>query len=864
MSDVAAPETLAAGQSHTTGQSHTGGQSHTRELGGGPGAAPRPMLVAALALAAGSAAAAPGLRLGEREGALALSVALGLGALAAARRAPRHAGIALLALAPAGAWRAAAEPGLQGPNAPIGGTLLEGPTATAFGAERWRLSSVPMPIELAPGIARQGERVTIDARSSAVQVAAGPHSDAHARTPITLRPRADELRRVESARRIEELTRQGPALASALADRSDGANEAGQEGGHGAREARRSTLAGLREHGLARLAGDAAPARAGLLAALLLGSRDGVSPSEGEVFTRTGTRHLLALSGLHFGLVAWLLGRPLARGMHRVLVACLCFAAAASAPLRVGRRLAAALAWTRRQGPGPLLGLAALAFVPLAGSGAPAARAAVALALASFAPVVRSGGSTSGRRPDPLSLWSVALALELLDEPSAALNVGVQLSYGATFALIVATRPTFERCLACLPGGGRIAPVDRGGRRRAALWRVPAERALRSAIGALAVGGVATAATLPFTWARFGEWSPVGILATPVIMPCVAAALVTGYGWLLAPDVIPRAAPGWSVELMVRALEWFDRAPLSPMVLPGASTAWLYAATALLICALREPPGGARARAGLAAGGLALLAPMLRPADEPLGLELVALDVGRGRALLLRAPECGVWLIDAGSGDRAGVARRAIAPTLRAWRTRTLGVVLTTGDRAHGGDLPWLTERFRVHTWCGAPPEAVGARTAPDTRRFDVDGRGGVAELALGGGAAPVIELVRSGGEDVRSLVVRYHGSAIAVVGDLDEGALGDLLARGWLDDRFEVAPQPAPAAPHRTGFDVVVLPSNGGAGRWLGALLDATRPRQAWSFDDRAGSAAAELARRAIRYADIATQGPQRFFVHN
>ena len=48
----------------------------------------------------------------------------------------------------------------------------------------------------------------------------------------------------------------------------------------------------------------------GLVAALLLGRREGVSPATLDLFTRTGTRHMLALSGLHVGLVAGALVWP--------------------------------------------------------------------------------------------------------------------------------------------------------------------------------------------------------------------------------------------------------------------------------------------------------------------------------------------------------------------------------------------------------------------------------------------------------------------------------------------------------------------------------------------------------------------------
>jgi ComEC/Rec2-related protein len=68
----------------------------------------------------------------------------------------------------------------------------------------------------------------------------------------------------------------------------------------------------------------------GLLEALVTGSREDVPPSLSEAFRRTGTLHVLALSGLHvgivYGLVVWILGF-LRRRALRVAAACVVLAA---------------------------------------------------------------------------------------------------------------------------------------------------------------------------------------------------------------------------------------------------------------------------------------------------------------------------------------------------------------------------------------------------------------------------------------------------------------------------------------------------------------------------------------------------------
>ena len=48
------------------------------------------------------------------------------------------------------------------------------------------------------------------------------------------------------------------------------------------------------------------PPNLALFSALILGERQGIGPELREPFNRAGLGHILAVSGLHLGLVAWL------------------------------------------------------------------------------------------------------------------------------------------------------------------------------------------------------------------------------------------------------------------------------------------------------------------------------------------------------------------------------------------------------------------------------------------------------------------------------------------------------------------------------------------------------------------------------
>ena len=92
----------------------------------------------------------------------------------------------------------------------------------------------------------------------------------------------------------------------------------------------------------AALVAGLAPDVSALGAALLLGRREAVDPDLNDAFARTGTMHLLAISGLHLQVLAYVLfcaflivGMPVEAGLPGLLVATLAYAAAGRV-LRLG------------------------------------------------------------------------------------------------------------------------------------------------------------------------------------------------------------------------------------------------------------------------------------------------------------------------------------------------------------------------------------------------------------------------------------------------------------------------------------------------------------------------------------------------
>ncbi len=145
-----------------------------------------------------------------------------------------------------------------------------------------------------------------------------------------------------------------------------------------------------------------------LVEALTLGSRTGMTEAHWNTLAATGTNHLVAISGLHVGLIAALVGWPISRLLR---------------PL--GQRNANLARWL----PLAVVALVCGAYALLAGFTVPTRRALIMVLVAGFV-------LTSGRQWRLWDAWLIALVLVLLLDPVAPLDMGFWLSFGAVACLI--------------------------------------------------------------------------------------------------------------------------------------------------------------------------------------------------------------------------------------------------------------------------------------------------------------------------------------------------------------------------------------------------------------------------------------------
>lgn len=348
-----------------------------------------------------------------------------------------------------------------------------------------------------------------------------------------------------------------------------------------------------------------------LPAALLLADVGGITPDIRQRFSDAGLIHVLAISGLHVGLVAGAI-ELLARA------------------LRVRRRAAAAVA-----------AAGALAYVGLLGFPPAALRSGSMLAAIALSRIRQ-------RPTSPWAVLAVGAAIPLASGVSVAASLGYQLSVIGVAALLAA---------------GALS-------RR---WSTLAERHdWRGTLGrAILASTAATAASAPIVAWHFGRLSLVGPLANIVAAPVVAFLQPLLFLALALAPVPPAAA--LAADAARPVLHLFDAVAAGAAALPGASVpvaptlvgaACLgVAMAALLVACVATFPG----RALVAAAAALTMAVWLPVTRRDTGrLELHLLDVGQGDAVALRTP-AGRWLlVDAGRVWRGGDAgRRTVLPYLR-------------------------------------------------------------------------------------------------------------------------------------------------------------------------------------------------------
>ena len=402
-----------------------------------------------------------------------------------------------------------------------------------------------------------------------------------------------------------------------------------------------------------------------LIPALVVGDRRGLTDDDWASLRRTGTSHLVAISGLHIGLLA-VVGYALGAWLWR-RSAWLC------------RRLAAPRA-------GALLGLLlAIAYAALSGFALPAQRALIMVAV--FVACVLLGRGTLAWH----ALGLAAMAV-LLRDPLAPLAPGFWLSFGAVaWIILIARMPLYA-----------AAPS----------W-------LRWPIVQLAL----SLGLLPLTAVWFGEVSVLGPLVNFVLIPIFAVLvpmLLLATAALLAGTALPIELLGFSLAGMLDGLNAVSRLQFGAMPF---ELDWLAAVPAGLGLALLF----LARRWSLRMLALVLIVPAFLGSSmriAPGAVRVDVFDVGQGLSVLARTAQHAL-LYDAGPAYRSGFDAGAaiVLPSLRVMGVRKLDrLVVSHGDGDHAGGAPAIRAGLQVRGVLGhgGEPCVAGQSWTWDDVEFEI------------------------------------------------------------------------------------------------------------------------------------------------
>lgn len=269
-------------------------------------------------------------------------------------------------------------------------------------------------------------------------------------------------------------------------------------------------------------------------AAMLVGDRAGIDEPTADTFRETGLAHLLAISGLHMGLVAG------------TVYAAMRLALSAFPAIALRRPV-------KKWAAGAALAVAA-AYLLLAGAPVPTQRAFLMTGLVLAAVLL-------DREAISLHLVAWAAAAVLLISPEALIGPSFQLSFAAVTALI-----------------GLWEAVARRHRRRPGKPPGWLGRTVRYVAGVAATSLVASLVTAPVAAHHFQQVPVLGAVANLVAVPVTAfltmpAGVVALLAMPLGLEAWPLRTMGWGIDLTLRVAGIASDAPLTAVGVAALGTA---------------------------------------------------------------------------------------------------------------------------------------------------------------------------------------------------------------------------------------------------------------------------------------------------
>lgn len=249
-----------------------------------------------------------------------------------------------------------------------------------------------------------------------------------------------------------------------------------------------------------------------VLSALTLGEKRDLSQGVRDLYSAVGASHVLALSGLHLGILYMLITMLLpVRGGSRL-------------PIIMRELLVLLLLW---------------GFAAMAGLTASVVRAVILFTLMSVARCLQREGSV-------MNALGFAAIVMLVVCPRWLFDVSFQLSFAAVWAILLLEYPL-----------RRLMRVEKHG------------RAYAYAAGVVAVSLSAQLGTLPFVWYYFGTFPLCFLITNFIVMPAAFCVMLLAVLMLaLSPFVLLQQFVAWALKCLLYAMNLLLRGVAD---LPGAS-----------------------------------------------------------------------------------------------------------------------------------------------------------------------------------------------------------------------------------------------------------------------------------------------------